>query len=67
MNEIDLQNLSKTELTKYLSDHRNDSEKFSAGLQELMNRQIWTTVEASTPPEIEAQIIKDAIEAKKRQ
>ncbi len=67
MSEVNLENLSKTELAQYLADNRNDSEKFSAGLQELMNRDIWTTVEANTPSEVEAQIIKDAIESKKQQ
>lgn len=35
---MNLTELSKAELKQYLSDNRNDDEKFSAALQELMNR-----------------------------
>ncbi len=66
MSQQNLQALNETELKKYLSDHRNDNEKFSAGLQELMNRDIWTTVDVNNPIE-EEQIIKKVIKTKEKQ
>lgn len=33
---MDLKQMSKVELKRYLSKHRNDDEKFSEALQELM-------------------------------
>ncbi len=35
---MNLETLSNTELKQYLSANRNDDEKFSAALQELINR-----------------------------
>ena len=35
---MNLEILTKTELKQYLSENRNDDEKFSAALQELINR-----------------------------
>lgn len=35
---MNLTELSKTELKQYLSQNRNDDEKFSAALEELMRR-----------------------------
>lgn len=35
---MDLKQMSKVELKRYLSKHRNDDEKFSEALKELMNR-----------------------------
>lgn len=35
---LDLATLSKSELKQYLSENRNNGEKFSVALQELINR-----------------------------
>jgi hypothetical protein len=35
---MNLSELSQTQLKQYLSEHRNDDEKFSSALQELMSR-----------------------------
>jgi len=35
---LDLTTLSKSELKQYLSENRNDDKKFSAALQELIDR-----------------------------
>ena len=57
--------MTPTELKKYLSEHRNDDEKFSEALGELMSRDIWTEVSADQPWSEQETIIKRLIERKK--
>jgi hypothetical protein len=64
MNEISLQQMTASELKKYLSAHRNDTEKFSAVLGELMNRDIWTEVSADRFLAEQEAIIQNLIESK---
>jgi hypothetical protein len=42
MSEVPYQQMTPSQLKQYLSDHRNDDEKFSLALGELMSRDIWT-------------------------
>ena len=65
MSEINLKQMTPTELKKYLSEHRNDDEKFSEALGELMSRDIWTEVSADTPLSEQETIIEKLIERKK--
>lgn len=65
MSEISLKQMTLSELKKYLSAHRNNEEKFSAALNELMQRDIWTEVSADTPLAEQEAIIQNLIETKK--
>jgi hypothetical protein len=64
MSEVPYQQMTPSQLKQYLSDHRNDDEKFSLALGELMSRDIWTIVSADTSlAELEA-ILKRLVERK---
>lgn len=65
MNEISLQQMTASELKKYMSTNRNDEEKFSAALGELMNRDIWTEVNTDRPLSEQKAIMQKLIENKK--
>ena len=65
MNEVSYQQMTSAQLKQYLSEHRNDDEKFSAALGELMSRSIWTEVDADTPASDQEAIIQKLIEKKK--
>lgn len=66
MTEASYKEMTPAQLKQYLSEHRNDDEKFSAALGELMSRKIWTEVDADTPiPEQDA-ILQELIEKKKK-
>jgi HSP20 family molecular chaperone IbpA len=54
--------LNKTELKQYLSEHRNDDDKFSEALQELMSRDQNPTWYPPTDWEETGRIIKRKIE-----
>lgn len=61
---MNLAELSKTELKRYLSDNRNDDEKFSEALQELMSRDPNPTWYPPTDWEETGRIIKQKLEEK---
>jgi len=65
MSKVDLQQMTPSQLKKYLYEHKNDDEKFSAALGELMSRNIWTQVNANTPLSEQEEILKKVIEKKK--
>jgi hypothetical protein len=52
--------LTPSQLKQYLSDYRNDDEKFRRALGELMSRSLWTTVSADTPLASQEEIRKDS-------
>jgi ribosomal protein L16 Arg81 hydroxylase len=64
MSEVNLKQMSVSELKKYLSDHRNDNEKFSSALGEFMSRDVWTSVPADTSLAEQEAIIKQLINRK---
>ena len=59
---MNLSELSKTELKQYLSNHRNNDEKFSEALQELMSRDQNPTWYPLTDWEETGKIIKQKID-----
>lgn len=58
---MNLGNMSKTELKHYLSENRNDDDKFSQALQELMNRDSNPTWYPPTDWEETGRIIKQKL------
>jgi hypothetical protein len=64
MSEVNYQQMTPSQLKQYLSDHRNDDEKFRRALGELMSRDIWTTVSADTPLAEQEAILKRLVERK---
>ena len=65
MSEINLKEMTTTQLKQYLSKYRNNESKFSEALAELTSRNIWTEVSADLPLSEQEAILQKAINNKK--
>lgn len=64
MSKVNFKTMSRKELTKYISEHRNDEEKVRAAIAESRSRPGWTKVPVDTPLEEQERILREAIERK---